>query len=99
MKGKKRICLLSALLLVIMCIYVFPLEPGDVNCNGSVDIVDALLMARCYVELYPKPVPCSKVIYFENPELEYQDRIALDKHGGVINTLAGMISVKPCLPS
>ncbi|MBN2534806.1 MAG: dockerin type I repeat-containing protein [Spirochaetales bacterium] len=29
---------------------------GDVNNDGSIDIVDALLVARFYVELNPTPV-------------------------------------------
>ncbi|MBN2442606.1 MAG: PHB depolymerase family esterase [Spirochaetales bacterium] len=48
----KSICMIS--LLLVFCLgQIFAAECGDVNANGDIDIVDALMIAQYYVDLNP----------------------------------------------
>ena len=56
--GKKsfiQVFLVIIFLSIITISNVFSIDCGDVNSSGSVDIVDALLIAQCYVGLRECP--------------------------------------------
>ena len=75
MKTKKSISKIEAIVLVLLVFCISPLvaEPcGDVNSNGEIDIIDALLVAK----------------YFVGVDLKPFDRSAADVSGdGVINII------------
>ena len=56
-QGKKRISIKVVLLLAFICFTTTQVlaETGDVNTDGSINIVDALLIAQYYVGLTPSP--------------------------------------------
>ena len=92
MRYKKK--QVSILLLLFLCLSpLFTAPCGDVDSNGSIDIVDALLIAQFYVGLNPQPFDQSAADVSGDSLADIIDALQIARYYvGLLDSLAGCVT-------
>lgn len=76
-KQKTKVFVMFLFILICQSYLLYSLEWGDVNTDGSVDIVDALLVAQYYVGLNPQNFSESNADVSGNGSIEIVDALLI----------------------